>query len=129
MLPAFAVIDCFAPAVLYDLYYCIFQKHWQITDKCPYLFIHFCMLPANLNHVSRAVPQAGALLVPQELEQQFERERISLEEQKKRLREQLESLREELTAKLSMANSEVRTFPVPASSCFVHRYWSFFTVD
>lgn len=43
----------------------------------------------------------------QELEQQFERERLSLEEQKMLLRQQLEALREELTAKLTAANEEV----------------------
>lgn len=41
------------------------------------------------------------------MEEQFERERTSLEEQKRLLREGLESLREELAAKLNMANSEV----------------------
>uniref|UniRef100_A0A6Q2YPQ5 Protein FAM184A/B N-terminal domain-containing protein n=1 Tax=Esox lucius TaxID=8010 RepID=A0A6Q2YPQ5_ESOLU len=43
----------------------------------------------------------------QEMEQQFERERLSLEEQKKHLRQQLDCLREELTAKLEEANQEV----------------------
>lgn len=43
----------------------------------------------------------------QELEQQFERERLSLEEQKTLLRQQLEELREELTSKLTAANEEV----------------------
>lgn len=43
----------------------------------------------------------------QELEQQFERERLSLEEQKTLLRQQLNALREELTAKLTAANEEV----------------------
>ncbi|KAK1795616.1 hypothetical protein P4O66_001112 [Electrophorus voltai] len=42
-----------------------------------------------------------------ELEQQFEKERRALEEQKCCLREELDSLREELTAKLNVANSEV----------------------
>ncbi|XP_058880493.1 protein FAM184A-like isoform X2 [Acipenser ruthenus] len=42
-----------------------------------------------------------------EMEQQFEKERLSLEEHKNRLRQQLENLREELTAKLSTANQEV----------------------
>uniref|UniRef100_A0A3P8Z160 Protein FAM184A/B N-terminal domain-containing protein n=1 Tax=Esox lucius TaxID=8010 RepID=A0A3P8Z160_ESOLU len=42
-----------------------------------------------------------------EMEQQFERERLSLEEQKKHLRQQLDCLREELTAKLEEANQEV----------------------
>uniref|UniRef100_A0A673ZLS7 Family with sequence similarity 184 member A n=1 Tax=Salmo trutta TaxID=8032 RepID=A0A673ZLS7_SALTR len=43
----------------------------------------------------------------QEMEQQFERERLSLEEQKNHLRQQLDSLREELAAKLEQANQEV----------------------
>ena len=45
---------------------------------------------------------------PQELEQQFERERVSLEEQKALLLQQLEELRQELTSKLAAANVEVR---------------------
>uniref|UniRef100_A0AAQ5XEH2 Protein FAM184A/B N-terminal domain-containing protein n=1 Tax=Amphiprion ocellaris TaxID=80972 RepID=A0AAQ5XEH2_AMPOC len=44
---------------------------------------------------------------PQELEQQFERERLSLEEQKTLLRQQLDELRDELTSKLNAANEEV----------------------
>uniref|UniRef100_A0A8C7E0S2 Family with sequence similarity 184 member A n=1 Tax=Oncorhynchus kisutch TaxID=8019 RepID=A0A8C7E0S2_ONCKI len=43
----------------------------------------------------------------QEMEQQFERERLSLVEQKNHLRQQLDSLREELAAKLEQANQEV----------------------
>lgn len=54
----------------------------------------------------------------QEMEHQFEKERSSLEEQKNRLREQLESLREELTAKLNMANSEVRASRIPRPDPF-----------
>lgn len=46
------------------------------------------------------------------MEEQFEKERSSLEEQKSLLREELDSLREELTAKLNMANSEVQPFIV-----------------
>ncbi|XP_036405058.1 protein FAM184A isoform X1 [Megalops cyprinoides] len=42
-----------------------------------------------------------------EMEQRFENERLSLEEQKNRLRQQLDSLREELTANLNTANQEV----------------------
>lgn len=42
------------------------------------------------------------------MEDQFEKERNSLEEQKSLLREELDNLREELTAKLNMANSEVQ---------------------
>lgn len=47
-------------------------------------------------------------VLPQELEQQFERERVSLEEQKTLLLQQLEELRQELTSKLTAANEEVR---------------------
>lgn len=43
----------------------------------------------------------------QDLEQQFERERLSLEEEKTLLKQQLEELREELTSKLTAANQEV----------------------
>ncbi|XP_030261274.1 protein FAM184A isoform X3 [Sparus aurata] len=42
-----------------------------------------------------------------ELDQQFERERLSLEEQKTLLRQQLDELRDELTSKLTAANEEV----------------------
>ncbi|KAJ0026790.1 hypothetical protein NQD34_017790 [Periophthalmus magnuspinnatus] len=42
-----------------------------------------------------------------ELEQQFERERLSLEEQKSLLQQQLDELREELTTKLTAANEQV----------------------
>ncbi|KAM6965223.1 protein FAM184A [Aplochiton taeniatus] len=42
-----------------------------------------------------------------ELEQHFETERLSLEEQKTLLRTQLDALREELTSKLNAANEEV----------------------
>ena len=45
--------------------------------------------------------------LPQELEQQFESERLSLEEHKTLLRQQLDELREELTSKLTAANEEV----------------------
>ena len=48
----------------------------------------------------------------QELEQQFEKERASLEEQKALLRQQLDELRAELTEKLSAANNEVVLMPL-----------------
>lgn len=47
-------------------------------------------------------------LPPQELEQQFERERLALEEQKTLLLQQLEELRQELSSKLAAANEEVK---------------------
>lgn len=50
---------------------------------------------------------------PQELEQQFERERLSLEEQKTLLMQQLEELRQELSAKLAAAHQQVRLCPPP----------------
>uniref|UniRef100_A0A7N8YBP6 Family with sequence similarity 184 member Ab n=1 Tax=Mastacembelus armatus TaxID=205130 RepID=A0A7N8YBP6_9TELE len=43
----------------------------------------------------------------QELEQQFEKERLSLEEQKTLLKQQLDELREELTSKLTAADKAV----------------------
>lgn len=49
---------------------------------------------------------------PQELEQQFERERVSLEEQKTLLLQQLEELRQELTSKLTAADQEVKRPPL-----------------
>ncbi|XP_025047119.1 protein FAM184A isoform X3 [Alligator sinensis] len=42
-----------------------------------------------------------------EMEQQFEKEKLHLEEDKNQLRQQLENLREELTTKLTSANQEV----------------------
>ncbi|XP_021248211.1 protein FAM184A isoform X2 [Numida meleagris] len=42
-----------------------------------------------------------------ELEQQFEKEKLHLEDDKNQLRQQLENLREELTTKLTSANQEV----------------------
>lgn len=56
---------------------------------------------------------------PQELEQQFERERLSLEEQKTLLRQQLEELREELTSKLTAANEEVGHQTWHTFACFM----------
>lgn len=43
-----------------------------------------------------------------ELEQQFEKEKLHLEDDKNQLRQQLENLREELTTKLTSANQEAR---------------------
>lgn len=57
--------------------------------------------------------ERSVLVFPQELEQQFERERQSLEEQKTLLRQQLDELREELTSKLTAANKEVGSECVP----------------
>ncbi|XP_068040443.1 protein FAM184A isoform X9 [Anomalospiza imberbis] len=42
-----------------------------------------------------------------ELEQQFEKEKLHLEDDKNQLRQQLENMKEELTAKLTSANQEV----------------------
>lgn len=44
----------------------------------------------------------------QKLSQEFEIKRLSLEEQRDRLQQQLDNLKEELSAKLNMANQEVR---------------------
>uniref|UniRef100_A0A672YI62 Family with sequence similarity 184 member A n=1 Tax=Sphaeramia orbicularis TaxID=375764 RepID=A0A672YI62_9TELE len=57
------------------------------------------------NALSNAEKDKNRLLA--ELEQQFERERLSLEEQKTLLRQQLDELRDELTSKLTAANEEV----------------------
>nr|XP_046229188.1 protein FAM184A isoform X2 [Scatophagus argus] len=57
------------------------------------------------NALNNAEKDKNRLLA--ELEQQFERERLSLEEQKTLLRQQLDELREELTSKLTAANEEV----------------------
>lgn len=43
----------------------------------------------------------------QELEQQFEKERLTLEKQKVLLRQQLDELKEELNSKLTAASEEV----------------------
>ncbi|KAJ7399060.1 protein FAM184A isoform X1 [Pitangus sulphuratus] len=44
-----------------------------------------------------------------ELEQQFEKEKLHLEDDKNQLRQQLENMKEELTTKLSSANQEARS--------------------
>lgn len=50
------------------------------------------------------------------MSQEFEIKRLSLEEQRDRLQQQLDNLKEELSAKLNMANQEVRrTKPKPSS--------------
>jgi len=48
-----------------------------------------------------------SFLLSQEMRQQFEIRRLSLEEQRNHLQQQLETIREELTTKLNMANQEV----------------------
>ncbi|XP_030054419.1 protein FAM184A [Microcaecilia unicolor] len=45
--------------------------------------------------------------IPQELQQQFEKEKQQLEENKNQLQQQLENMKEELTAKLTASNQEV----------------------
>ncbi|XP_069575179.1 protein FAM184A isoform X2 [Brachyistius frenatus] len=57
------------------------------------------------NALNAAEKEKNRLLA--ELEQQFEKERLSLEEQKTLLRQQLDELRDELTSKLNEANEEV----------------------
>uniref|UniRef100_A0A8C6UR94 Family with sequence similarity 184 member A n=1 Tax=Neogobius melanostomus TaxID=47308 RepID=A0A8C6UR94_9GOBI len=59
------------------------------------------------NALNTAEKDKSRLLAVSELEQQFERERLSLEEQKSLLQQQLDELREELTSKLTTANEEV----------------------
>lgn len=44
----------------------------------------------------------------QKMSQEFEIKRLSLEEHRDRLQQQLDNLKEELSAKLNMANQEVR---------------------
>uniref|UniRef100_A0A668AVZ4 Family with sequence similarity 184 member A n=1 Tax=Myripristis murdjan TaxID=586833 RepID=A0A668AVZ4_9TELE len=56
------------------------------------------------NALSNAEKDKNRLLA--DLEQQFERERFTLEEQKTLLKQQLDDLREELTSKLNAANEE-----------------------
>ncbi|XP_034055335.1 LOW QUALITY PROTEIN: protein FAM184A-like [Gymnodraco acuticeps] len=57
------------------------------------------------NALNNAEKEKNRMLA--ELDQQFEKERLSLEEQKTTLRQQLDELREELTSKLNAANDEV----------------------
>ncbi|XP_074470826.1 protein FAM184A isoform X3 [Sebastes fasciatus] len=57
------------------------------------------------NALNNAEKEKNRMLA--ELEQQFERERLALEEQKTILRQQLDELSEELTAKLTAASQEV----------------------
>lgn len=54
------------------------------------------------------------------MEQQFEKEKLHLEEDKNQLRQQLENLREELTTKLTSANQEARIHLVISVNCRVH---------
>lgn len=51
----------------------------------------------------------------QKMSQEFEIKRLSLEEQRDRLQQQLDNLKEELSAKLNMANQEVRNPQVQSS--------------
>lgn len=44
----------------------------------------------------------------QEMKQQYEIQHLSLDEQRSRMQQQLDTFREELTAKLNIANQEVR---------------------
>ncbi|CAK6982330.1 protein FAM184A isoform X3, partial [Scomber scombrus] len=57
------------------------------------------------NALNTAEREKNRLLA--ELEQQFEKERLSLEEEKTLLNQQLDEMREELTSKLTAANEEV----------------------
>ncbi|XP_033992157.1 LOW QUALITY PROTEIN: protein FAM184A-like [Trematomus bernacchii] len=57
------------------------------------------------NALNNAEKEKNRMLA--ELDQQFEKERLCLEEQKTTLRQQLDELREELTSKLNAANDEV----------------------
>ncbi|XP_041716567.1 protein FAM184A-like isoform X3 [Coregonus clupeaformis] len=65
------------------------KKHWTTLE----------------NTQTTAEKEKSRLLA--EMEQQFEKERLSLEEQENHLRQQLDSLREELATKLEQANQEV----------------------
>ncbi|KFV84796.1 Protein FAM184A, partial [Struthio camelus australis] len=56
-----------------------------------------------------------------ELEQQFEKEKLHLEEDKSQLRQQLENLREELTTKLTSANQEAKINLIISTNSFVCR--------
>ena len=57
---------------------------------------------------SSSAPPSFLLLLLQKMSQEFEIKRLSLEEQRDRLQQQLDNLKEELSAKLNMANQEVR---------------------
>uniref|UniRef100_A0AAR2JSP8 Protein FAM184A/B N-terminal domain-containing protein n=1 Tax=Pygocentrus nattereri TaxID=42514 RepID=A0AAR2JSP8_PYGNA len=61
------------------------------------------------NKKNQTLISYAALWVPcaQEMRQQYEIRRLSLEEQRNHLQQQLDTLREELTAKLNIANQEV----------------------
>ncbi|NWY11757.1 F184A protein, partial [Aphelocoma coerulescens] len=52
-----------------------------------------------------------------ELEQQFEKEKLHLEDDKNQLRQQLENMKEDLTTKLTSANQEARAFFVTSQVC------------
>lgn len=84
---------------------------WNVSPFCESLtwapkFLCRCCL-AFTAHLFLTLIYVVWFRIPQELEQQFERERLSLEEHKTLLRQQLDELQEELTSRLTAANEEV----------------------
>lgn len=61
-----------------------------------------------------------SFLFLKELEQQFEKEKLHLEDDKNQLRQQLENLKEELTTKLTSANQEARVNLIVSANSPVH---------
>uniref|UniRef100_A0A8D3DMB7 Family with sequence similarity 184 member A n=1 Tax=Scophthalmus maximus TaxID=52904 RepID=A0A8D3DMB7_SCOMX len=68
-----------------------------------------CLLPQADEYPTKSSGNLSVTfsLFTTELEQQFERERLSLEEHKTLLRQQLDELQEELTSRLTAANEEL----------------------
>lgn len=66
------------------------------------------VLPLLLAHLFALFHRLFSLPSLQKMSQEFEIKRLSLEEQRDRLQQQLDNLKEELSAKLNMANQEVR---------------------
>lgn len=50
------------------------------------------------------------ILFPKELEEQYKKEKLNLEEDKNELQQELENLKKELEDKLNIANQEARIF-------------------
>lgn len=75
------------------------HQHIHANPVCVCVWISICQFFSMFNL---------SLSCSQEMKQQYEIQRLSLEEQRSRMQQQLDTFREELTAKLNIANQEVR---------------------
>lgn len=85
--------------------YCRNEK--EVFQRCCFLSVRFDDVISSPSHppflLSFSFPSSL-----QKMSQEFEIKRLSLEEQRDRLQHQLDNLKEELSAKLNMANQEVK---------------------